>query len=468
MADERGVVKYQARDGQEVTLSFQNVKQYLVSGGGSVTDQELMYFLGVCKSRGLNPFKKDAYLIKYGTNDPAAIVTSIDYFRSRARSQPDCIGWKKGIVVQRADGSLRDSAGLILEGEKLIGGFFEAQPEGWKTPFRIEVNLEGYIKKTRDGKTTRFWEKDNQPTMIAKVAEGQGLRTLWPDEFQGIYEEAEIKAPAIDMSKVQNGSFEKKEKIDTSAFDDLVSKSDIPDGQLAMIEKFVAMSAKALSKTPDEVKLMAVENFDDFLIQFKEWIKKNPDPPKGKGAAPEKSSAEKTVSSETSSTAAAGTLNETAISEKQGPQPPPGQWDPMTADLLQRYSGDKARALIEHCKDAGIEFAGLTPKEMHEKLKASSKIESKEPSATSVKLDDIFKDKKPEEKLKLCSEIMVNMENSNKDLFENIVQTAADETGLTRFDVQEDVEMFPEFVMFCLSCYKQTGNDYKVLIPNGK
>jgi len=193
MTEERGVVKYQARDGQEISLSFETVRRYLIQGKSElVTPQEMIYFMGVCKSRGLNPFKKDAYLIKY-SNDPAAIVTSIDYFRSRAKAQPDCQGWKKGLIVQGKLGSIHDSAGILLEGEKLIGGFFEAKPIGWDEIVRLEVNLAGYIKKTKEGQITKFWQADNQPTMISKVAESQGLRQLWPDEFQGLYEEAEIR-----------------------------------------------------------------------------------------------------------------------------------------------------------------------------------------------------------------------------------------------------------------------------------
>lgn len=204
--EEKGIVKYESRDGQQIKLSFQTISKYLVQGNGKCSEQELMYFLGVCKSRALNPFKKDAYLIKFGS-DPAAIVTSIDYFRSRARAQPDCKGWKKGVIVQLEDGTVEDSAGLVLEGERLVGGFFEAQPEGWAHPFRLEVNLNGFIKKTKDGRITRFWEESKQPIMIAKVAESQGLRTLWPDEFQGMYEKDEIQpseASIIDAEIVRN------------------------------------------------------------------------------------------------------------------------------------------------------------------------------------------------------------------------------------------------------------------------
>ena len=46
------VVKYQARDGQTITLSFETIRKYLVQGHPEyVTPQELMYFMGVAKSR---------------------------------------------------------------------------------------------------------------------------------------------------------------------------------------------------------------------------------------------------------------------------------------------------------------------------------------------------------------------------------------------------------------------------------
>jgi len=362
MSEEKGVVKYQARDGQEVTLSFQNVKQYLVSGNKeAVTNQELMYFLGICKSRGLNPFKKDAYLIKYG-NDPAAIITSIDYFRSRAKAQPDCVGWKKGIIIQNGDGTLKDSAGIILDGETLVGGFFEAQPEGWKTPFRLEVNLKGYIKKTKEGRTTRFWEADNQPTMISKVAEGQGLRSLWPDEFQGIYEEAEIKAPTIDMSQIKNGSFEKADPVDTTRFDQI--KNGLPEdpyfSEIAgLLDKYIALSARANGKTEDEIKVMFTDDLADSLKNFKKWAEKEKPL-----AAPEKSSAEKTVSSEKNESSDAAAETSKAATSEQGPQP--SAWDPYSAEVQLRYGKDKIEILkAELDKKGRIYTTTATGKELH-------------------------------------------------------------------------------------------------------
>jgi phage recombination protein Bet len=193
--EERGLVEYQAKDGQKIKLTPAIVKKYLVSGRSEyVTDQELYIYMGLCKSRGMNPFIRDCHLVKYVPSDPAAIITSIDYYRKRARSKADCRGWKTGIVVLK-DGQLvyREGA-IVLDGEKLVGGWCEAQPEGWSFPMRKEVNLKRYIKKTKDGAVTRFWAEENQPEMIAKVAESQLLRSLWPDEFQGLYVDSEMES----------------------------------------------------------------------------------------------------------------------------------------------------------------------------------------------------------------------------------------------------------------------------------
>lgn len=200
------IIKYEARDGQSVELTFETIKRFLVHGKPEfVTQQEMIFFMGICKARGLNPFAKDCYLIKYTPNDPAAIITSIDYFRARAKAQPDCKGWSSGIIVRdRESGETKYTRGLIQpDKEELIGGWFRAKPAGWETDFELEVNLSGYLKKTKDGNLTRFWQPENQPTMIRKIAESQGLRECWPAEFGKLYTPEEV-----DAGQVMDAAFE--------------------------------------------------------------------------------------------------------------------------------------------------------------------------------------------------------------------------------------------------------------------
>jgi phage recombination protein Bet len=272
--EDRAVI-YQSADGQEIKLTPEIVKKYLVQGKGDlVTTQELMYFLNICKARRLNPLTKDCYLIKY-SQDPAAIVTSVDFFRKRARAQKDCKGWKKGVIVRTKDGSTRDSYGLVLEDETLVGGWFEAMPDGWLEPFRLEVNLSGYLKKTSDGKITRFWQPENQPTMIAKVAEAQGLRTLWPDEFHQLYTEEE----GIDTSG--NGGMPFIDITNEGAPDGpsdedklKVFAESTPEGtDPKVLGSFLEQTAFRNKATIDAVKIEATKDLKGFWRFFGAWVK---------------------------------------------------------------------------------------------------------------------------------------------------------------------------------------------------
>jgi hypothetical protein len=118
-------------------------------------------------------------------------VVAIDYYRKRAKAQPDCQGWKTGIIIQKNGEMIYREGTILLDGEVLLGGWFEGTPKGWTVAMKKDVNLKRYIKKTQAGQVTRFWSEDNQPEQIAKVAESQGLRAAWPDEFQGLYVDAE-------------------------------------------------------------------------------------------------------------------------------------------------------------------------------------------------------------------------------------------------------------------------------------
>ncbi|MEJ5360401.1 MAG: phage recombination protein Bet [Desulfobacterales bacterium] len=269
---EKIVVEYEA-GGQKVKLTPAIIRKYLVTGRGDlVTDQELVFFMHICRARGLNPFNRDCYLIKYTQNDPAAIIVSIDKIRQRARLSADCVGWKSGVICRKADGSLRYSNGLVMEDETVIGGWFEAKPKGWEEPFRLEVNLNGYIRKTKDGAVTRFWAPENQPTMIAKVAEAQGLRRLWPEQIQGLYLREEVEAgvseePPIDISPTNEDSEEKEPaKLDEVRLVNVASH--------VWMEDFIEKTAEVNHSTIDEVIRAANANPNDFMAAFWRYVEK--------------------------------------------------------------------------------------------------------------------------------------------------------------------------------------------------
>lgn len=92
------IMKYETDNG-EITLSKDIVKRYLVSGQADrVTDQEIVMFMQMCKYQNLNPFLREAYLIKFG-NAPATMVTGKDTFVKRASKSKLCTGYEAGVIV---------------------------------------------------------------------------------------------------------------------------------------------------------------------------------------------------------------------------------------------------------------------------------------------------------------------------------------------------------------------------------
>lgn len=185
-------------DHGDITLSNEIVRKYLVNGNGAVTDQEVMMFMALCKHQSLNPFIREAYLIKYGNNSPATIVTGKEVFTKRAHKTPECKGFKAGVIVQNNETKeTKDTMGFCPPGSTIVGGWGEVHLDGWLFPLRVEVDLKEYEGKTHTGEVTKMW-KEKKATMIRKVALVQALREAFPEKFQGMYSPEEINS--IDRS----------------------------------------------------------------------------------------------------------------------------------------------------------------------------------------------------------------------------------------------------------------------------
>lgn len=190
MAENTQLVEYEA-NGEMVQISPSMVKKYLVSGGGNVTDGEVMMFMSLCRFQHLNPFLKEAYLIKYGSNDPATIVTGKDVFTKRAEANPNYKGKKAGIIVQKEDGTVEEREGtMVLPSEKLVGGWARVFIKD-KEPEYQSVSFDEYAGRKKDGTLNSQWAK-KPATMIRKVAVVQALREAFPDRFQGLYAQEEM------------------------------------------------------------------------------------------------------------------------------------------------------------------------------------------------------------------------------------------------------------------------------------
>lgn len=186
-AGQTKVVEYTA-GGETITLSLQDIKQYI---NPNVTDSEAFMFLNLCRYSHLNPFRREAYLIKYG-DSPATMVVGKDTFVKRARNNADFDGFKAGIVVIDKNGNMVEREGsLRAPQDQMIGGWAKVFIKGMSTPYYAAVEWGEYAGCDRYGKLNGMW-KSKGATMIRKVALSQALREAFPDDFGGLYEPEEI------------------------------------------------------------------------------------------------------------------------------------------------------------------------------------------------------------------------------------------------------------------------------------
>lgn len=208
---ERGVTEYEC-GGQMVKISPSLIRKYLVNGNGEVTDQEVMMFLSLCKFQKLNPFLREAYLIKYGNQD-ATIVTGKDAFMKRAMRNPRYAGHEAGVVVLLENGLIDNRVGtIVLENEVLLGGWARVHIEGWQVPLMLTASFDEYVGRKSNGEVNQQW-RTKPATMIRKVALVQALREAFPEDLSGMYTQEEkavddlpieaIPAEVIDAETVE-------------------------------------------------------------------------------------------------------------------------------------------------------------------------------------------------------------------------------------------------------------------------
>lgn len=148
-------------------------------------DLEIALFMELCKTYNLNP-KLDVYLIKYSKDSKAQMVVAKDYFIKNAHKQPDFHYYIAGISVLKDNNEIEDRKGsLLLENEKLVGGWCEVYFKDEKPTFQHSVTFSEYNTKKSQ------WNL-KPATMIRKVALVQALRECFPETFSRLYDSSEM------------------------------------------------------------------------------------------------------------------------------------------------------------------------------------------------------------------------------------------------------------------------------------
>jgi len=188
-------------------ISKEDIKKYIAK---NATDEELYIFMGICKSYGLNPFKREIHFVKRKYKDEREqwhekgdAIIGYEIYLKRAERTGKLDGWKcwiedKGKPTERA----------IIE----IKRKDQSMPITWEV-YRSEFDT---------GKST--WKKMGN-FMTKKVCISQGFRLAFPDELGGL--------PYI-PEELPNENDVTSEKLDKSIIDVTVEtkpetpKDDVP------------------------------------------------------------------------------------------------------------------------------------------------------------------------------------------------------------------------------------------------
>lgn len=219
------VVKYEI-DGQEIKLTPSIVQEYIVGTTAKITMPEFKLFTELCKVRKLNPFLREAYLIKYSEKQPASIVVGKDAILKRAVLNEQYDGMKSGIIVTNENMEVIERKGTFkLPGENLVGGWAEVFRKDWKNSIYCSVSLEESIQKKNDGTPNSNWTK--QPaTMIEKVAKVRALREAFVEDLAGMYEAEEMNVD-LPVSEKQEEIIEQNDTLDAEYEEKEVSMSEL-------------------------------------------------------------------------------------------------------------------------------------------------------------------------------------------------------------------------------------------------
>ena len=220
MGQIKTLAKYKDDNGREIVLTDVDLVR-VISDNPAVTQREMKLFVELCKAQRLNPFIKEAYLVKYG-DSPATIVVGKDVFTKRAARNPRFRGYEAGLSIMTRDGRMvRREGSMTLKGEQVVGGWCRVHIDGYEAPMFDEVGFDEYAGRKRDGSLNKTWaSKPN--TMIRKTAIVHALREAFPADFQGMYDGAEmgIEVPADAEDPIEPTAAEEPDEAETVDVED--------------------------------------------------------------------------------------------------------------------------------------------------------------------------------------------------------------------------------------------------------
>ena len=218
-------------DGEQIKLTPSIVQNYIVGTDAQITMPEFKFFTSLCKARGLNPFLKEAYCIKYGKN-PAQIVVGKDAVLKRAIKNPNYDGMESGVIVQNKETSEiieRKGTFYLRNEETLVGGWAKVYRKDWQHPTYCSVGFDEVAQKKSDGSLNANWSGKGA-TMVEKVAKVRALRETFVEELGGMYEAEEMGVDLPNETVPQKQEIIQQDEpieVDATPVNDVVSMEEI-------------------------------------------------------------------------------------------------------------------------------------------------------------------------------------------------------------------------------------------------
>lgn len=161
---------------QNSQVTIDEIQSYLkaMNMTSNLNGAEVTQFIKIAQAYGLNPFKKEIYVSKYGNN--FSIIVGFETYLKRAERSGRLAGWS---VV--TEGTIKHND----VGSSDITAIITIYRKDWTQPFIHSVHFSEYVQRRSDGQVNKFW-KEKPMTMLKKVAMAQGFRLCFPDENGGL------------------------------------------------------------------------------------------------------------------------------------------------------------------------------------------------------------------------------------------------------------------------------------------
>lgn len=190
-------VPFGAEDKIKLTASMVRTMIAVPTKTGKMpTETDCIKFIALARSRRLNPFEGDCFMIGYDTQDGPkfSLITAHQAFIKRGEASGAFDGMESGIIVKRGEETLELPGDYRDDGDKLLGGWAKVYRSDRKFPAYRRLKLSTYHGNNRQ------WNKDPEG-MIVKCAEADALRSSFPTLCGGM-RMVDDGGPTIDVPTV--------------------------------------------------------------------------------------------------------------------------------------------------------------------------------------------------------------------------------------------------------------------------